>query len=198
MNTPDPEVLSALVDGEVDGKAQASLLDALAADPALRATWSRYQLIGTAIRRGVPDAHDPDLPARVQALLGDAEPDGELDPHALAPEATPAPAPRWRQAASGLAMAASVAAVALFGVSQFGAAPDGPGLVAGMSAPAPVSASAAQPVAERDSGDDAVELDHARLVEYLQRHHQFASAGGMRGLPGDVRVVSQEGYAGVR
>lgn len=198
MNTPDPEALSALVDGEVDGKAQASLLDALAADPALRATWSRYQLIGTAIRRGVPDVHDPDLPTRVQALVGDSLPDGELDVDLLAPEPTVATAPRWRRATSGLAMAASVAAVALFGVSQFGAAPEGPGLVAGMNAPAPVGASAAQPVAQREPGADPAELDHARLVEYLQRHHQFASAGGMRGLPADVRVVSQEGYAGVR
>ena len=198
MNTPDPEALSALVDGELDGKTQAGLLDALAADPALRATWSRYQLIGTAIRRGVPDAHDPELPARVQHLVGDALPDGELDVTPLVPGAPTVTVPRWRRAASGLAMAASVAAVALFGVSQFGAAPEGPGLVAGMTAPVPVTTPAAQPVAERPAGGDANELDHDRLVEYLQRHHQFASAGGMRGLPGDVRVVSQEGYAGVR
>ena len=79
MTTPQ-EQLSALVDGELPDYDSDRLLVALASDPALRDQWSRYQLIGTAIRRGVPDMHDPGLAQRIAAAVSQVEPEGDVEP----------------------------------------------------------------------------------------------------------------------
>ena len=124
MTTPQ-EQLSALVDGELPDHDSDRLLVALASDPALRDQWSRYQLIGTAIRRGVPDMHDPGLAQRIAAAVSEVEPEGDVEP---LPAARDNRAPgRLRRAASGLAMAASVAALALVGARFLGAPDAGSG-----------------------------------------------------------------------
>jgi len=190
--TTENELLSALVDDELSPAETDRLLSTLTADPGRRETWSRYQLIGTAIRRGVPDTYDPGLAARVQAAIGDSLP----DPDERAPflPTTPPASSGWKRAVSGVAMAASVAAVALFGV-RYIAVPEQGVTVANA---APVVLLQAQPVAATDVVPPvATTLDQERLNDYLIRHNEFA-AGGLRGLPPYVRVVSAEGATPAR
>jgi sigma-E factor negative regulatory protein RseA len=191
--TTEDELLSALVDDELTLADTDSQLAALAEEPARRDTWARYQLIGTAIRRGVPEVYDPGLARRIQAAIGDTLPDfDEAEPGLPTPGTA---SPDWKRTASGIAMAASVAAVALFGVRYFAEPEQG----VTVAATGPAMAIQALPVAatETSLASDAT-LDQERLNDYLIRHNEFAATGGLRGLPPYVRVVSAEGAAPAR
>jgi sigma-E factor negative regulatory protein RseA len=180
------EELSALVDGELPTHEADQLLAALAAEPELRDSWSRYQLIGTAIRRGVPEVYDPDLAGRVATAVADVEPEAGAGP-GLPPRVAPATS-RLRRSVSGFAMAASVAVVALLGVRYLDTPdPEAGAVRVATLAPLPVQA---QTVATASPGQDAVPLDEQRLNDYLQRHNELALGGGLRTLPPYVRVVS--------
>jgi sigma-E factor negative regulatory protein RseA len=180
------EQLSALVDGELPSRDSDRVLVALADEPELRDTWARYQLIGTAIRRGVPDLHDPELAARIATAVAGLEPEGDAAPIPAEVD-TPAPG-RMRRAASGIAMAASVAALALVGVRYLAPPDAGSGNLPVASVTAP--AIQAQPVATGSPSPADIPLDEQRLNDYLQRHNELALGGGLRTLPPYVRVVS--------
>lgn len=190
----EDELLSALVDDELSPAETARVLAALTADPARRETWARYQLIGTAIRRGVPDVVDPGLAARVQVAIGDQMPDaGDGLPE---PASAAAGRPGWKRTAGGIAMAASVAAVALFGM-RYLVLPDEGATVTARVASTP--ALPAQPVNVTDAETPAsATLDQERLNAYLIRHNELAASGGLRGLPPYVRVVGAESTGPVR
>ncbi len=191
--TIEDELLSALVDDELTLAETDSQLAALAGGPDRRDTWARYQLIGTAIRRGVPDVYDPGLATRIQAAIGDTLPDPDEGEPGLPTPGTASP--NWKRTASGIAMAASVAAVALFGVRYFAEPEQG----VTVAATGPAIAFQALPVAATDATPAvAVTLDQERINDYLIRHNEFAAAGGLRGLPPYVRVVSAEGAASAR
>lgn len=97
--------LSALIDGELPPDQARFLLKRLGNDPALRATWERWQLASACLRRGEMRPMPAGFADRVTAAL-DAEP---------VPRASRLPqALRW---AGGGAVAASVALAALLAVS---------------------------------------------------------------------------------
>jgi len=95
------ESLSALTDGELSTSEIRFTLRRIQAQPDLAGTWTRYHLIGACMKRQDIQMLPSDFCARVQqALSGEARPR-----HGL-------PLLRW---AGGLAVAASVTAVALIG-----------------------------------------------------------------------------------
>ncbi len=105
------EQLSALMDGEAGGR-QRELIDELLQEPELLETWSRYHLISDCLQQQVP-AQMPtqielDLSARVAKSLAQ-------EPTILAPTRVPA---RLVKPVTGFALAASVAALAIFGIQQ--------------------------------------------------------------------------------
>ncbi len=106
------ETLSALMDNEAAELELRQALKEVSEDPERRARWQRYQLASAAMKR--------DLPPRMtdmSASIADA----------IDREPTPrAPADRWLKPLGRVAVAASVAAVAVFGVQnlQMPAAPD--------------------------------------------------------------------------
>ena len=56
------EVISALMDGQLRGKAFAEAVEAVAGDPVARQAWHTYHLIGDVLRSGQPAAATaPDL-----------------------------------------------------------------------------------------------------------------------------------------
>lgn len=104
------EQLSALVDDELEqvGPAISRLL---AADGAAdRQRWARYHLIGELLRDGGSEAEAAGLGARISEAIAAAP------PLIAAPKPAKAPAQRWLRPAH--ALAASLAAVGVFGVSQ--------------------------------------------------------------------------------
>lgn len=68
------ESISALVDGEVSEMELHRVLKATETDAALRQAWSRYQLIGAAMRNDVPPMPQIDLSAAIRDALDAEEP----------------------------------------------------------------------------------------------------------------------------
>lgn len=109
MNPIDDDTLHAYVDGQLDAEAAARIDAALATDPQLAARVQRECALRAALRGAFDPVLDEPLPSRLAALL--------QAPAAAAPLASvtalPTPRPRRRWAMPALAMAASLAALAL-------------------------------------------------------------------------------------
>jgi len=148
-NKADLEDLSSLIDGELDAHRAAAVLDALCRDPELQRRWSDLQMVGDALRSSdVAACHLEGFCARVHMALVE-------EPTVLAP---PSARPAWRRyALPGLAVAASVAAIAFVAVPLLKApasdvlaarqAPSGAPVVATLDPPAQVSQKAASAIA---------------------------------------------------
>lgn len=107
MNDTIKEQLSALVDGELPEQERELLQRRLAADDDLRSTWQRYHLIRDAMRENLPEfvSKTPDSIALVDKDLASVP--QEADQSSLLKFARPV---------TGMAIAASVAMLAVFGV----------------------------------------------------------------------------------
>ncbi|WP_324056730.1 sigma-E factor negative regulatory protein [Aeromonas caviae] len=116
------EQLSALMDGDLS---EIEVLNELGTDPALQDTWSRYHLIGDAMRGDLPVKLQLDLSDSIMLALED-------EPAILAPKPAQPAAPqvqpagkvipfvrRFGQQVGQYAIAASVAAAVIFGVQQY-------------------------------------------------------------------------------
>ncbi|MGL6571195.1 sigma-E factor negative regulatory protein [Aeromonas caviae] len=116
------EQLSALMDGDLS---EIEVLNELGTDPALQDTWSRYHLIGDAMRGDLPVNLQLDFSDSIMLALED-------EPAILAPKPAQPAAPqvqpagkvipfvrRFGQQVGQYAIAASVAAAVIFGVQQY-------------------------------------------------------------------------------
>lgn len=175
------EQISAFLDGELPTAEQQLLLERLRRDPALRAQWGRYRLIGDGLRQGLPPYVDLGLADRVMAEL----------------EAVPAHrgggAGRLAKSFAGLAVAASVAVVAVLAVQQL-EAPDTGGEPARIAA-APQALPPPQAYVRVQQGpawEAALPQPVSRLNEYLVNHNEYAASAGMPGVLPYVRIVGHE------
>lgn len=164
------EQISALIDGELKKREMRALLDRMT--PAERDRWERYHLLQDVLRHDV-SSPVPRLAARVADRIM-AEPS-----HHTRPMRTLRPSGGvWRQAA-GFAVAASVTAVAIFGVQSLNET-DGPmtPMRADAGAVAPVEPASVAPA------DRLPDLD-----TYLVEHNEYAASPGMQGVLPYVRLV---------
>lgn len=183
------EQVSALTDDEVQGAELRSLLDDLHQDPELQERWSRYHLIGDALHANLSRADTTRLSERVWAALED-------EPTVLAPRRQTRLPPLAKQAA-GLAIAASVAAIAIFSVQNLGEQPG-----AGQFAqPAAQVAQVMQPatagnLAELASATAPSPAQQAAMRDslnpYLVNHNEYSVSSGMQGVLPYARIVSYE------
>lgn len=176
------EKLSAFMDNELDELGERRVLAALAEDPELRSTWERYHLIRSALHEDLEIMVAPTVAQRV------AENIREL------PALTNVNGARRQAArfAGTFAIAASVAALAIFGWPWLQAPPTTtatPPLAVQQPAPVPAK------LAVRDSGSrwitDHPEAENALNV-YLVEHNEFAPASGIGGMMPYVRVVGYD------
>ena len=100
------EQISSLVDGELNDADCHEMLESMLADKESSRCWERYHLISDTHKRNLPDIIDNQLASRVMAEL-------ENEPTVLAPTRTHSPISKQM---AGLAIAASVATVAVLGV----------------------------------------------------------------------------------
>lgn len=202
MNVSDPnEQISSFVDGELQGPARGRIVHALYGSPELRRRWARYHLIGDAARKIGPVSGADSIAGNVGAALsGESMVSFKRRP--------------WLVPLPGLALAASIAAVAILGIRGLddGGAQSPP--VAGASrheaaAESPLSTDPGSTVSHIASGavqsagseavrrpwSDAAPDAEARLNVYLVNHNESAGYGG-RGLLPYVRIVGYQPVAG--
>lgn len=172
MTDKTAEQLSALMDGELGAQEIDLLVRRLERDDELAARWSRYHLIGEAMRNNLPEQLPFDLTSRVSAAIAEDAPIG-----------APAAARRgWTRPAIGLALAASVAAAALIGMPPQRAI--GP-------AAAPVAVSTPEVPAKAVVADTAWERNE-RLNALLMSHNESATMTQISGVIPYARMVGYE------
>jgi sigma-E factor negative regulatory protein RseA len=172
------ERLSELMDGELDDRSAAALLDALGRDRQALQAWRTYHVISDAMRETLILSED--FAARFSERLA-------AEATVLAPRARPMTESRkW----FALSAAASLAAVAFVGWMAF--APQ-PGVApAAQVQPAQVPAQVAQVAAQvADVKPNIVPLPTA-ANDYLLAHQGFSPRVSLQGMAPYVRTVSEQ------
>ena len=189
MNDEIREQLSALADDELNEVEQPLLLGRLQRDAGLRACLGRYQLIGE-VMRGTGATATLGVAERVQQALAD----DQMPVNARVSAKTAL----WKPVA-GLAVAASVALVAVLTVTSVNNPPENdlPALATADPAPvaAPVPGSAATRVSDAGTDQRWDRLDPSidkRLSGYLVNHNEYAASHGVQGVMPYVRIVGHD------
>jgi len=182
MNTESREHISSLMDGEVSRETGRFLVRRLGADEELCATWARYHLVRDCLRHQEGGLAGGGLASRVRRAIEQESPAGRRIRRA----------PGWLKPAVGMAVAASVALMAIVAVGPGGqpAQPAG-GEVTGVAeapsfrspqslTPAPISQQAS--LLGETGGD-------TRMNALLLRHYQAAGSTGGKGFVTFVPIV---------
>jgi sigma-E factor negative regulatory protein RseA len=174
------EQLSALVDDELTGSEHAMLVRRIESDDQLYQRLSRYQLISDALQNHLPERVDPAFSLRVQGMLR-SEP-AQSGYSRLAGLAKPA---------AGLAVAASVAVMAVMSIQSARQESVSPADVVTASAP---------PAGDylRVSDEPGTPSADRKLDIYLVNHNEYAVNRGMQGMLPYMRIVGHEMNHGVR
>jgi sigma-E factor negative regulatory protein RseA len=178
------EQLSALVDDELTGSEQELLIRQIGRDPELLQRLSRYQLISDAMQNHLPETVDPAFSRRVHGALRQ-EPAGRGDGQAASLTG------RWLRPVAGVAVAASVAVVAVTALQTSREETTvQPAAVA--SVPAESEYKRAQDSALAAVPDSGPGIDSSQLDVYLVNHNEYAASRGMRGMLPYVRIVGHD------
>ena len=176
------EQISALVDNELAETEQVLLGKRLAEDASLRNRLSHYQLISDSLQNHLPRKINPDFNIGVQLALQD-------EPAVV--QVTSARLARLFKPVAGLAVAASVAVVAVLSLQSVR-----------QENPSAVSTLAIAPVLDERTPVDVdpmlanstlnVSGDTQSLDIYLVNHNEFAVNRGMQGMLPYVRLVGHD------
>ncbi len=171
------EQLSALVDEELPAAEHALLLERLARDGGLRECLGRYQLMRDVLNNRVAMPVDGRFVDRVMHAI-------ESEP---AYQARSGPWLRLAKPLTGVAVAASVALVAVLALQN---------VDPGTNSPAPQVASTGLPAAELAASGEVWERQPApaggRLNGYLVQHNEYAASSGVQGVLPYVRIVGYD------
>lgn len=191
MSEHKHEMISALMDGEAD-HASDRAIDALARDPALRGMWGRFHLISDCLKNDVGSHFDCGLADRIERALSD-------EPTVLAPDAWLRH--RILKPVAGLAIAASVAALAVISVQQTRTEAPVPAAgqqVAQQTADSPLQAYHQFTLASDHEASTSPQVrltsvrSDPRLNSYLVNHTEYRSHGAVQGMFPYVRIVAHE------
>jgi len=177
-NTDDmKEKLSALVDNELDDLDERRVMAALEKDVDLRRTWERYHLVRSALHQDLSMFVPQDMATRVAARIG-------MEPANVASFRRQ----KITRLAGTLAIAASVAAIAVTGVQWINrpaSAPLAP-LAAVQTAPEKIIRAG---TTHWDTKEPEAE---SALNAFLVEHNEFASSSSIGGMMPYVRVVGYD------
>lgn len=177
-NTDDmKEKLSALVDDELDDLEERRVMKALEKDAGLRQTWERYHLVRSALHQELDAFVPSDMAARVAAQIESEPADVSLSRRR-----------RTARMVGTLAMAASVAAIAIAGVQWFHRPAASPTAELVAAQPAPENFIRAG-TTRWDVKEPETE---STLNVFLVEHNEFASSSGIGGMMPYVRVVGYD------
>lgn len=172
------EQLSSAVDGELENESSRFLLRRLESDTELNSRWHRFQVIGDCMRGQYAGRSAMQLRTRIAAQIAD-EPLPALNDHSATQSQR-----RFLRPMAGIAVAASVAVVAVMGLRNQAPTQEETQPLAVPTAS--ISADTVQPAAAatRRSNIDA------RLSRYLVRHNEMAPEGGRSGFVSYAHMVS--------
>ena len=195
MSTESREHLSCLMDGEISRETGRFLVRRLGSDEELSATWARYHLVRDCLRHQEGGFAAVGLSGRVRQVIEEDATGRAAGRKAIG----------WLKPAAGLAVAASVALLAIVAV--------GPG---GQTLQAPGKGPVAETVAESFTSPQALtpappsqqaslagqSASDNRMNAYLLRHYQATGSTGGKGfvtfVPIVVRTSTVETEAGER
>ena len=172
------EQVSACLDGELPERELAFLSKRLGHDAELKATLTRYALISETLRTGEAVHLPEDFAATVMARIANeptSQPVRRFSPRMLQ---------RLRPVA-GIAVAATVAALAVFSVQQSGLIPPSSEVVADTStalAPATVSEETDRYVVPSMPSTSSAFIPATRLTNYVVAHSEYSSPLGRRSV----------------
>ncbi|HEX3395069.1 MAG TPA: sigma-E factor negative regulatory protein [Steroidobacteraceae bacterium] len=193
------EQVSAFLDGELPNTETELLLKRLTRDGELRESFGRYALIGEALRGGGSQILTLGFASRVNHAI-----DGE--PAQAAGHASQARVPRWWRPLAGVAVAASVATVAIVALQQRAIVPKGAAAVTAQNVVAStVSTPNQSPVQGGGGPREALSytvpaasaeapsaIAPARLTNYVFAHSKYSSGLGQRGVLADLLIEDDE------
>ena len=165
------EKISELVDNELSHLEHYRLLRTLENDHELRGVWERYHLMGTVIRNELDVMVGPALADRIAQGIRQEIP---------VPVYFISRLPSYTRVAAGMAIAASVAAVAIFTLQPLSPS-NAPSQIALQSPPPAIAAPAAVGPAQA--------APQGTLNTYLVEHSEFTPNAGMNGMMSYVRIV---------
>jgi sigma-E factor negative regulatory protein RseA len=183
MSKETREHLSALVDGEISPDTSRFLVKRLGNDDELRATWTRYHLVRDCLRHQDSAIAGDDLCARVSEAIENEPLEIRRRPLSR----------RWLKPVTGMAIAASVALMAIttVGPGMLGTSLTDDKLAEGSKAPqftSPQSLTPA-PVVTQVSSAGARTVSDRRMDAYLLRHYQATGATSGKGFVTFVPMV---------
>lgn len=184
MSKESLEHLSSLMDGEMSSDSGMFLTRRLASDETLCATWERYHLIRDCIRQPGSKHFVTGMSARLNASLT-AE---------RAPKVSAWRSNHWLKPVSGLAIAASVALMAIVVTAPQSEPLPGDALLAESANKPFVSpnilplAPVSQPASFKPTGKSGA----ARLNAYLLRHNQMAGTANRHGFVSFIPIVATQ------
>jgi len=199
MNEQKREQLSALIDDELTQEAS-SVIESLLEDDEAKETWARYHLIGDSLRGHLP-GQIGNISANVSQAIAS-------EPTILAPAKKSAnrKSSDLMKPVMGFAIAASVAAVAIFNVqqanqiSETGQIPEtGQPVIAQSSIatgqPSFTTSIATPQLVNQETAQaqiyQAVNIDY-RMNRYLVNYNEYRANKGVSGMPPHVRMVANE------
>lgn len=181
MSESNREHLSSLMDGELERGAQRFLLQRLAEDAEMKATWRRFHTIRACLHREILATRD--LAASVAAAL-----DAEMTP------GRQSRMPAWFKPVAGSAIAASVALMAIVGINSSvlerhqGPAVEQPGFVSQPTSLDQPFTQSAVPVGYSESST----AERNRISGHVLRHHQASGGAGFISYAPIVTGISGE------
>jgi sigma-E factor negative regulatory protein RseA len=179
MTKESLEHLSSLMDGELSRDTSLFMARRLSSDTELGRAWKRYHLIRDCLRQPGGGSAVFDLSERMRAAL-DSEPEQNHQTSR---------GPRWLRPATGLAIAASVAVMAIIAVGPGPQTPAGPETGRNASTFTSPNVLPAVPLSQPVSFSADREAER-RLNSYLLRHNQLAGSAGRQGFVSFVPIIS--------
>ena len=183
MSKDTREHLSALVDGEISSDTSRFLVKRLGSDVELRATWARYHLVRDCLRHQEGEIAHDDLCARISKAIENEQVEMQKPPVSR----------RWLKPVGGMAIAASVA---LMAISTVGPGIQGTPFSTGdVAEESPVEQFTSPQSLTRAPASSQVSLSNGRsqndraMDAYLLRHYQASGATGRKGFVTYVPMV---------
>lgn len=200
---PRAELLSALVDGELDAGGTLAACELWRANEQAQIQWADYHLIGDVLRSedlARSTAHESALFARIQAELAQqpvvlapqqlprTQSPGEAVIPARHPQARHSRRVWWTASAVAAGFVAVAGAWSVFRVPL----PVDSGALVAQSEPAPLSVSASAAIAPENHVGAGTVVRDAELDRYLAAHKQFSSTSVLGAASGSLRQVVLE------